>query len=244
MGPWPNPYQNLWLCNEVKPTGQQQQQVGNTDGITTHTGLLSIGYSVLLLCNVVAMMLQPCLQRFDRNIQQPQINISLVYISTRSGSISSTQWPTVSEPILQSWAWLLRLNSFWHHKWTLVTVTAVPGGTKPSHHTILHYRTYEYISMYFSGHDRAINDTNSRTTFFSESVEFNMLMQGLANFRVSTYRWKPKWNMLYWRSRCIFHTVCWGAVGCKWGTTSVSSGITYACFIPQIVLSLCVAPTT
>ena len=26
-----------------------------------------------------------------------------------------------------------------------------------------------------------------------------------------------QWNMLYWGSWCIFHRVCWGAVGCEWG---------------------------
>ena len=31
-----------------------------------------------------------------------------------------------------------------------------------------------------------------------------------------------KWNL---------HTVCWDAVGCEWGTTSVYFGITYVCFI-------------
>ena len=34
-------------------------------------------------------------------------------------------------------------------------------------------------------------------------------------------------NILYGRSKWIFHTVCWGVVGCKWGTTSVYC----ACFI-------------
>ena len=41
--------------------------------------------------------------------------------------------------------------------------------------------------------------------------------------------------MLYWRSRCNFHTVSWGAVGCEWATTSVYFEITYVvCFIPYI----------
>ena len=37
----------------------------------------------------------------------------------------------------------------------------------------------------------------------------------------------PHWNILYWRSKWIFHTVYWGVVGCEWGTTSVYFGITY-----------------
>ena len=36
----------------------------------------------------------------------------------------------------------------------------------------------------------------------------------------------PQWNMLYWRSRYIFHTVWWDEVGCEWGTPSVYFGIT------------------
>ena len=40
-----------------------------------------------------------------------------------------------------------------------------------------------------------------------------------------------QWNILYWRSKWIFHTVCLDAVGCEWGTNSVYFGITYDCFI-------------
>ena len=36
--------------------------------------------------------------------------------------------------------------------------------------------------------------------------------------------WGSKWNL---------HTVCWSAVGCEWGTTSVYFGIAYVCFIPS-----------
>ena len=45
----------------------------------------------------------------------------------------------------------------------------------------------------------------------------------------------PQWNMMYWRSRCNFHTVCWGAVGFEWATTSVYFGITFVCSIPRIL---------
>ena len=43
----------------------------------------------------------------------------------------------------------------------------------------------------------------------------------------------PRWNIWYWRSKWNLHTVCWDAVGCEWGTTSVYFGITYVCFIPS-----------
>ena len=43
----------------------------------------------------------------------------------------------------------------------------------------------------------------------------------------------PQWNILYWGSEWNLHTVCWGAVGCEWGTTTVYYGITYVCFIPS-----------
>ena len=41
-----------------------------------------------------------------------------------------------------------------------------------------------------------------------------------------------QWNILYWKSKWNLHAVCWCAVGCEWGTTSVYFGITYVCFIP------------
>ena len=43
----------------------------------------------------------------------------------------------------------------------------------------------------------------------------------------------PQWNILYWGSRWNLHSVCWGAVGCGWGTTSVHFGIIYVWFIPS-----------
>ena len=30
----------------------------------------------------------------------------------------------------------------------------------------------------------------------------------------------PQWIILYWGSKWNLHTVCWGAVGCEWGTTT------------------------
>ena len=43
----------------------------------------------------------------------------------------------------------------------------------------------------------------------------------------------PQWDIWYWGSKWNLHTVCWSAVGCERGTTSVYFGITYACFIPS-----------
>ena len=43
----------------------------------------------------------------------------------------------------------------------------------------------------------------------------------------------PQWNVLYRGSKWIFHTVCWDAVGCECGTTSVYFRITHVCFIPS-----------
>ena len=42
----------------------------------------------------------------------------------------------------------------------------------------------------------------------------------------------PQWKICYWGSKWNLRTVCWSAVGCEWGTTSVYFGITYVCFIP------------
>ena len=49
----------------------------------------------------------------------------------------------------------------------------------------------------------------------------------------SPSRVDPQWNIWYWGSEWILHTVCWSAVGCEWGTISVYFGITYVCFIPS-----------
>ena len=43
----------------------------------------------------------------------------------------------------------------------------------------------------------------------------------------------PQWDIWYWGSKFDLHTVCWSAVDCEWGTTSVYFGITYVCFIPS-----------
>ena len=52
----------------------------------------------------------------------------------------------------------------------------------------------------------------------------------------------PQWNIWYWGSQWNLYTVCWGAVGCEWGTTSVYFGITYVCFIPSRLLVFAVQP--
>ena len=54
----------------------------------------------------------------------------------------------------------------------------------------------------------------------------------------------PQWNIwyMYWGSKWNLHTVCWSAVGCEWGTTSVYFGITYVCFIPSRLPVFAVEP--
>ena len=52
----------------------------------------------------------------------------------------------------------------------------------------------------------------------------------------------PQWDIWYWGSRWNLHTVCWSAVGCEWGTTSVYFGITYVCFIPSRLPVFAVEP--
>ena len=61
------------------------------------------------------------------------------------------------------------------------------------------------------------------------------------------WRWisqygRPQWNIWYWGSKWNLHTVCWSAVGCEWGTTSVYFGITYVCFIPSRLPVFAVEP--
>ena len=52
----------------------------------------------------------------------------------------------------------------------------------------------------------------------------------------------PLWDIWYWGSKWNLHTVCWSAVGCEWGTTSVYIGITYVCFIPSRLPVFAVEP--
>ena len=52
----------------------------------------------------------------------------------------------------------------------------------------------------------------------------------------------PQWDIWYWGSKCNLHTVCWSAVGCEWGTTSVYFGITYVCFVPSRLPVFAVEP--
>ena len=52
----------------------------------------------------------------------------------------------------------------------------------------------------------------------------------------------PQWNIWYWGSKWNLHTVCWSAIGCEWGTTSVYFGITYVCFIPSRLPVFAVEP--
>ena len=52
----------------------------------------------------------------------------------------------------------------------------------------------------------------------------------------------PQWDIWYWGSKRNLHTVCWSAVACEWGTTSVYFGITYVCFIPSRLHVFAVEP--
>ena len=52
----------------------------------------------------------------------------------------------------------------------------------------------------------------------------------------------PQWDIWYWGSKWNLHTVCWSAVGCEWGTTSVYFGITFVCFVPSRLPVFAVEP--
>ena len=54
----------------------------------------------------------------------------------------------------------------------------------------------------------------------------------------------PQRNMWNWGSKWNLHTVCWDAVGCEWGTTSVYFEITYACLSLVDFLSLLLSPSS
>ena len=67
------------------------------------------------------------------------------------------------------------------------------------------------------------------TCFYSHSVESPSMVD-------------PQWDIWYWGSKWNLHTVCWSAVGCEWGTTSVYFGITYVCFVPSRLPVFAVEP--
>ena len=52
----------------------------------------------------------------------------------------------------------------------------------------------------------------------------------------------PQWDIWYWGSKLNLNTVCWSAVGCEWGTTSIYFGITYVCFVPSRLPVFAVEP--
>ena len=52
----------------------------------------------------------------------------------------------------------------------------------------------------------------------------------------------PQWDIWYWGSKWNLHTVCWSAVGCEWGTTSVYFLNTYVCFVPSRLPVFAVEP--
>ena len=52
----------------------------------------------------------------------------------------------------------------------------------------------------------------------------------------------PLWDIWYWGSKWNLRTVCWSAVGCEWGTTSVYFGITCVCFVPSRLPVFAVEP--
>ena len=57
-----------------------------------------------------------------------------------------------------------------------------------------------------------IRRPNGRLIFNIHSVESSSVVD-------------PQWNIWYWGSKWNLHTVCWSAVGCEWGTTSVYFGL-------------------
>ena len=53
-----------------------------------------------------------------------------------------------------------------------------------------------------------------------------------------------QWDIWYWGSKWNLHTVCWSAVGCEWGTTSVTLGLLMFALSLVDFLSLLLSPST
>ena len=71
---------------------------------------------------------------------------------------------------------------------------------------------------------------------------FSFLHRVLSHSVESPSMVDPHWDIWYWGSKWNLHTVCWSAVGCEWGRTSVYFGITYVCFVPSRLPVFAVEP--
>ena len=83
--------------------------------------------------------------------------------------------------------------------------------------------------------------------YWKEYIYFcnHVILQWVYSFHsvVSPSMVDPQWNIWHWGSKWNLHRVCWSAVCCEWGTTSVYFGITNVCFIPSRFLSVLLSPS-
>ena len=103
---------------------------------------------------------------------------------------------------------------------------------EPVHCAIVDFDLENYRSMtvdWLSKSTPVLDDCIHQNDFVSHGVESPSMID-------------PQWNIWYWGSKWNLHTVCWGAVGCEWGTTSVYFGVNYVCFIPSRLPVFAVEP--
>ena len=106
---------------------------------------------------------------------------------------------------------------------------------------------FETLSHSLWRHRNVLVQTNFGNWIFighlSTSTDQNIIIYTILIHSVeSPSMVDPQWNIWYWGSKWNLHTVCWSAVGCEWGTTSVYFGITCVCFIPSRLPVFAVEP--
>ena len=98
------------------------------------------------------------------------------------------------------------------------------------------------LISYCLGRDRPLWILWSYNRFPWKSFKINCILKWALHSLESPSTVDPQWDIWYWGSKWNLHTVCWSAVGCEWGTTSVYFGITYVCFIPSRLPVFAVEP--
>ena len=76
----------------------------------------------------------------------------------------------------------------------------------------------------------------------SSGIPFEYVSQHWCHSVESPSMVDPQWDIWYWGSKWNLHTICWSAVGCEWGPTSVYFGISYVCFVPSRLPVFAVEP--
>ena len=124
-------------------------------------------------------------------------------------------------------------------RWQITYFSTIYLGNAIPDATIFHCTFYKRL--------RTLIDFTTLNTYISSIHVILCTDKALISYRLghsvqSPSMVDPQWNIWYWGSKWNLHPVCWDAVGCEWGTTSVYFGITYVSFIPSRLPVFAVEP--